>query len=80
MFVCICEMVRARMSVCWAAQSEPRVEVVFLPPVASVCVCVHAWGSLGPSEGAWGAGGGGMKRDGGIRSAGVLWSKGAGLG
>lgn len=49
-FVCICEMVRARMSVCWAAQSEPRVEVVFLPPVVSVCV--HAWGSLGPSEGA----------------------------
>lgn len=26
------------------------------------CECVHAWGSLGPSEGAWGAEDGGMKR------------------
>lgn len=32
-----------------------------------MCVCMHAWGSLGPSEGAWGAVEGGMKleRDGG---------------
>lgn len=64
------QRVKARVSVCCAAQSEPRVEVVFLPPMVSLglCVCVHAWGSLGPSEGAWGAVEEGMKRerDGGI--------------
>lgn len=67
---CVCENEKIRVSVCWAAQREPRVEVVFLPPMVSLglCVCVHAWGSLGPSEGAWGAMEGGMKRewDGGI--------------
>lgn len=65
--VCVCARVKKNTSVCWAAQSEPRVEVVFLPPMVSlglcVYVCVHAWGSLGPSEGAWGAVEGGMKRE-----------------
>lgn len=68
--LCVCVRDKARVSVCWAAQSEPRVEVVFLLPMVSLGLCVHArtWGSLGPSEGAWGMVEGGMKRerDGGI--------------
>lgn len=79
-FVCICEMVRARMSVCWAAQSEPRVEVVFLPPVVSVCARLGQPGAIGGGLGSGWRQDEEGERDGGIRSVGVLWGKGAGLG
>lgn len=55
--VCVCVRAKMRASVCWAAQSEPRVEVVFLPPMVSLglCVCActpgAAWGHRrGPGE------------------------------
>lgn len=74
------------MSVCWAAQSEPRVEVVFLPPMVSLelCVCVRA--RLG-QPGAIGGGLGSRGRRDELRegwrdrrSAGGLAGKGVGLG
>lgn len=52
-------------SFCLAAQGEPRVEVVFLPPMVSLglCVCLCVCSSLGPSEGARGTVEGGRKRE-----------------
>lgn len=70
---------------CWAAQSEPRVEVVFLPPMVSLglCVCActpgAAWGHRrGPGE-PWKEG----WRERGMEGeevSGSLPGKGAGLG
>lgn len=54
----VCEREKARVSVCWAAQSEPRVEVVFLPPMVSLGLCVCArLGQPGAIGGGLGSGG-----------------------
>lgn len=58
------------MSVCRAAQSEPRVEVVFLPPVVSLGLCMCArLGQPGAIGGGLGSGGRkdeARERDGGM--------------